>query len=153
MNKNTWYWVIGIVVVLLIIWGVYAANHNSSQPAAPSSPTSSQSTDQTMNASSTAAAPSPSPAAPAKLTYGAAINAYKFRFQFSQCHGNPGTIDMKKGSPLMLDNRDNAAHTIKADNQSFRVGPLDYVVFNTSAVGTFTVTCDGGGAAKLTVEK
>ncbi|HYV33891.1 MAG TPA: hypothetical protein VE973_03530 [Candidatus Limnocylindria bacterium] len=95
-----------------------------------------------------------------KLSYSAAVNTYKYRFQFSQCHGTPGTISVKAGQPVMLDNRDATAHTIKANGQSFRIAAHDYAVIYPYSITKgnvdltlSNVSCDGGGAATLNVEK
>jgi len=156
MDKKYTYIALGVVVLLLI---VYAVSRNSG----------SNSTSQTNNQEQAAAPqPSPSPATstptpsptPAKLSYGAAINAYKFRFQFTQCHASPGMISVPKNTPVMLDNRDKVAHTIKANGQSFRIAGDDYALIYpqlTTGSGVnladSNVTCDGGGAGTLNVEK
>ncbi len=157
MNDNkAWYVAIGVVILALIIWGIYAIN-KSDIPAN----TTTQTTQNTPNnnadqtASTTPeATTTPVTGAPAKkLSYGQAVNAYKFRFQFLQCHGNPGTLAVKQGTVVMLDNRDAVAHTIKADKQTFKIAGYDYALLHTSALGDLFITCDGGGAAKLNVQK
>src|SRR6266404_3384722 len=113
-------WTVGGIVVLAII--VFALSRHSTK--APQ--TMDQNSQQTQNAATTTPPQTKAPAP--KLSYGAAVNAYKYRFQFSQCHGNPGSLTVKKGSPVMLDNRDAVAHTIKANGQSFRIAGYDYAV-------------------------
>lgn len=95
-----------------------------------------------------------------KLSYGDAIAAYKFRFQFVNCSANPGTMSVKSGTAVMLDNRDKVAHTIKVNGITTKIAPLDYVVIYPKSVtsGTPTaaspnMTCDGGGSGVLNVEK
>ncbi len=102
---------------------------------------------------------SPTPTG-SKLSYGEAIKTYKYRFQFSNCHATPGTISVKKGQPVMLDNRDKVAHTIKANGQSFRIAGYNYALVYPAIVTKDNVdltlsniTCDGGGAGTLNVEK
>lgn len=157
MNKKVW--IVVLVLILAIAAGVWLGQTKKS--ATPGSgQTSGNPTPQTGPSPAPQAAtpaPAPSPTVkvspPPKLDYGTAISTYNFRIQFSQCHGNPGTMNVSKGTPVMLDNRDNVAHTIKADNQTFRIAALDYVVFASSAIGTFNTLCDGGGAGTLTVQK
>ena len=76
------------------------------------------------------------------------------------CHGNPGTISVKRNTAVMLDNRDKVAHTIKANGQTFRIAGYDYALIYPATVTKdnidltlSNVTCDGGGAAFLNVEK
>lgn len=148
MKNKYLYIALGVVVLLLII---YAARRHSGN-----NQTSSQ---QTNGQNSLAPAPSPSPST-GKLSYGQAVDTYKFRFQFSQCHASPGFLSVKANTPVMLDNRDNVAHTIKANGQSFRIAALDYaVVYPQLPTGAgvnladSNMTCDGGGAGTLNVEK
>ena len=74
-------------------------------------------------------------------------------FQFVNCHGTPGTLSIKHGARIMLDNRDNAAHTFGFNNKLYPVGAFDYVIV-TAPIQPFryTVTCDGGGAAQVYVQ-
>jgi len=154
-NKKTLYIAAGVVVVAIIAYAIYANNRKADNSA---NSYNQQTQNQTSAANSTAA--SASPAAPAKLSYGAAINAYKFRFQFSQCHASPGFLSVKINTPVMLDNRDKVAHTIKADGQSVRIAADDYAVIYpklptgaTANLADSNMTCDGGGAGVLNVEK
>ncbi len=95
-----------------------------------------------------------------KLSYTEAVKTYKFRFQFVKCSGNPGLLSVKRGTPVMLDNRDSKAHTIRANGQSFRIAAYDYAVVypniitrDNTDLTISNVTCDGGGAATLNVER
>jgi hypothetical protein len=88
-----------------------------------------------------------------KLSYEAAIKAYPERFQFSQCQGTPASISVKKGSPVMLDNRDAVAHTISADTQTFKLAGYGYDVFYPAVLGKLPVSCDGKNRVTLNVEK
>ena len=105
-------------------------------------------------ASSTQDKTAEKPAVRKKLPYGEAVNTYAYRIQFSNCSGNPGSISIKKGVALMLDNRDNKAHTFKIGNWTMKVANYDYALFvPTSAnLGFSKILCDGGGAADLNVE-
>lgn len=87
------------------------------------------------------------------LTFTQAIDKYgSTRFEFVNCNGFPGSFTLKKGSKYMLDNRDDAAHTIGVGSQSYKLGALSFAIETASQVGTLNVTCDGGGAAKLIVQ-
>ena len=152
-SKRAAYLVAGVVVLILAALGVYSFTHRDNE-----SSNTAQSPVQQDNASTTVATadtstPASSGRAAAKLAYGDAIKAYPYRFQFSQCHGTPGTMAVKKGSIVMLDNRDPIAHTIVADSQTFKIAGYDYALLHTSALTNINITCDGGGAAKLNVEK
>ncbi len=153
--------VLGIVIILAVVligYAIYERNEEYNQPEGNGQPTAQQGGNPAPQASSTGA--NGVGTGTKKLSYGDAINTYKNRFQFSQCHGNPGIISIKKGQPVMLDNRDKVAHTIKANGQTIRVAAYDYALLypanvtvgNVSADAS-NVTCDGGGAATLNVEK
>jgi hypothetical protein len=87
------------------------------------------------------------------LTYEEAIGKYGgFRFQFVDCHGNPGSMTLKKGGTIMLDNRDEKAHTVKVGTRSYALAAYGYKIATANEVGTINITCDGGGAAQLIVQ-
>ncbi len=149
-NQVYLYTAAGVIVLALAIWGVYAYNHSGSQ-------TGTQQVSLQDNLNNTPAAtttPTSTPASiPEKLSYGAAIQAYPERFQFKLCQGTPATIAVKKGTPVMLDNRDTTAHTFKADTQTFRIAGLDYAVLYPQVLGNLVVTCDSKDRVTLNVEK
>ncbi len=76
-----------------------------------------------------------------------------YRFQFSNCHGTPGSLVVKSGKYFLLDNRDAKAHTFAFAGQSYSVGAYGAAVAAVWKAGTYNITCDGGGAASLTVQK
>ena len=76
-----------------------------------------------------------------------------YRFQFSHCTGTPGSLVVKAGKYFLLDNRDAQSHTFAVAGQSYSVGGYGAAVAAVWKIGTFQITCDGGGAASLTVEK
>lgn len=151
-KKQRLYAYVGVIAVILLalMAGIYAYTHkakNADQPAAQTNqpavtPAASTSTNNNTG----------SVAQPTKIDYGAAVNKYPYRIQFSQCHGTPGTLNVKKGTIVMLDNRDAVAHTIKADKQTFKIAGYDYALMRTSSVSNTNITCDGGGAAVLNVQ-
>jgi hypothetical protein len=87
------------------------------------------------------------------ITYDEAIELYgDYRFQFVDCHGTPGSINMAAGSTFLLDNRDAEAHTIKVGSTSYSVAAYGFRVAKAPKAGTYNITCDGGGAATLKVQ-
>lgn len=152
-SKRAAYLVAGVFVLILAALGVYSFTHRNkgSLNTAPSAIQQDNSNNTPVLADTSAPASSGKTAA--KLSYGDAIKAYPYRFQFSQCHGTPGTMAVKKGSIVMLDNRDPISHTFVADSQTFKIAGYDYALLRTSALTNINITCDGGGAAKLNVEK
>ena len=159
MNDKKYYWTAAIIVILVVA-GVIIYKHNDKVSSPTETNNQQVPQDQQVNASSTDENASTPNNNSGKLSYADAIVKYKNRFQFSQCHGTPGYISVRVGTAVMLDNRDNTAHTIKANGQSVRIAALDYAVIypsRTTADDTSTessnVTCDGGGAATLNVEK
>ncbi|MEI6510442.1 MAG: hypothetical protein WCO25_00180 [Candidatus Uhrbacteria bacterium] len=104
----------------------------------------------------TEAASTPKPktlAVDVPLNYGDAVNEYgDVRFQFVACHGTPGSMVAKKGSVMMLDNRDDKAHVIAMGAATYKLKALDYALAIASETGDLQVTCDGGGAANISVQ-
>ena len=76
-----------------------------------------------------------------------------YRFQFTKCHGTPGTLVVKAGKYFLLDNRDAQSHTFGLAGHSYSVGGYGASVAAVWKTGKYQLTCDGGGAASLTVEK
>ncbi len=75
-----------------------------------------------------------------------------YRFQFDDCHGNPGTLTVKRGKYFLLDNRDDKAAKIGIAGQTYNIAPYSAAVAAVWKVGEHQITCNGGGAAKLNVE-
>lgn len=154
-NTNKTYAYIAGVVVLLILGaiGVYAYSHQNTDDKNTKQPVT-QLQNENNIVSPVATTTNETPAVGTKkLSYGEAIKAYPYRFQFVNCSGNPGSMAVKKGAIVMLDNRDKIAHTIKADGQTFKIAALDYALLRTSAISNTFITCDGGGSAMLNVQK
>jgi plastocyanin len=153
-QKMYTYWGIGIVVVVaLIVWWAIAAHHKNSAPSGTAVSGQAQTAMSPTPTSTPTATPTAATNPAAASTYGAAVAAHPYRIQFSTCHGTPGTLQVAKGDVVMLDNRDAAAHTIVADSQTFKVPGYGWALLHTSAVESSSVTCDGGGAATLNVQK
>jgi hypothetical protein len=95
----------------------------------------------------------PAPAKNLSLTYSDAINLFGgYRFQFTNCSGAPGTLNVTKGSTFLLDNRDDVAHTIKVGAQSYSLGAYGFRIATASTMGANQITCDGKGAAVVNVQ-
>jgi hypothetical protein len=154
MNKKS---LLGGIIVLLLIAGVIIYFQSKKHTASNSS-VNQVDNQQTMTASSSQDTASTTPnqgstGGMKKLSYGDAIKAYPNRIQFVNCGGNPGTVSVKRNTPVMLDNRDKTKHTIKGGGQSFTIAGYDYAVMYPKTEGTFQLTCDGGGSSILNVEK
>jgi hypothetical protein len=96
------------------------------------------------------------PAASASTNYEKALNEYRAKgayFQFVNCAGNPGTLTLKRGTVFMLDNRDSKAHTIKVGKLSYKLAGYGYKLVNPQTLGLNQITCDGGGAAVVNVQR
>ncbi len=88
-------------------------------------------------------------------TYMDALSTYGtkgLRFQFARCSGNPGSLNIKKGVKFMLDNRDSQAHKIGIGSQKYQLQGYDFAVVSITKVGSYIITCDGGGSAQVGVE-
>src|SRR3989344_1209067 len=141
-GMNTGYIIAGVLVLALIVWGIYARNQKNK--TADDNQSTNQ--EQSSNASPTSTEESVDfDLVKVDLSYEKAIKAYPYRFQFSKCSGTPGTLTVKKGSIVMLDNRDAVAHTFKANNQTFKIAGYGYALLKTSAITNANITCDGGG--------
>ncbi|MBL8030286.1 MAG: hypothetical protein JNN11_03490 [Candidatus Doudnabacteria bacterium] len=88
-----------------------------------------------------------------KLNYGEAIKKYPFRIQFANCNGSPGSLSLKRNTALMLDNRDSIAHAVKVAGQTYVIKGYDYALAYIGQEGAYNLTCDGGGAASINIEK
>jgi len=92
----------------------------------------------------------------ATKSYIAALGIYEksgYRFQFSNCSGNPGSLDIKLGTKFMIDNRDNESHEIVIDTKKYQLAAYDFAIVSVQKAGSVNITCDGGGAAHVQVEK
>ena len=164
MENNKKYWVLfavlGVAAIAAFFW--IRAAQKPAQTAKPGTQNQNAGSGSSLNSSSTAEnLPPNSSSTPTsasgqtarKLPYGEAILTYPNRFQFINCSGKPGTIAIKLGVPIMLDNRDNKGHTIKIDGQTVYVKALDYQIVYPKQLGIKQVLCDGGGAAVTNVQK
>lgn len=154
MKKNyTWeaWGVIALVVIIIICLALWLSKQRSENGSGQTPANYNQ--QDNMHASTSPEQNGQGSSGSAKLSYGDAIKKYKYRIQFSQCHGNPGTIALKVNAPLMLDNRDDKTHTIKVASQTYTIKKYDYALAYISKAGVYNLTCDGGGAASVNIEK
>lgn len=139
------------ILVVLIVAGTWLAVRRSHQSNTNQQASSGQ------PATSTASSTPKSGTSSGKTSgYTKAVETYDYRIQFSQCHGSvntvgSGTLSVKKGVRFMLDNRDPVAHTIAYKGVSVRVPGYGYAIESASVIGTYPITCDGGGALSLIV--
>jgi len=78
--------------------------------------------------------------------YGETANTYDgHRFQFSSnCNQvSPNSMVIKKGLKIMLDNREDKAHTFTFIGQKYQVGPYGYVIITAQPSGHYPIFCDG----------
>lgn len=129
-----------------------AADHNNlnNTPVKPA-PTANNKTSRSVKSNNAVVV-----SAAADVRYEAAMEKYDYRLQFSQCHGlvipGNGTIALKQGSAVMLDNRDNVSHVIGLAGRSYTVSAYGFAVVYPRTIGKLMVTCDGKGAAQLLVQ-
>ncbi len=162
-NRNKWI-AIGIIIMLVAVGAIWyaARKRNPTAHNASSEQTNGKEANTTPNAAiatSTSAAPSVNLGAAAKGTaaYTAAVEKYQYRIQFSQCHGvnnitGAGTLAIRQGDKIMLDNRDGTAHTFAWKGGSVRIAGYGYAIETVSVLGQYPITCDGGGAEQLNVQ-
>ena len=74
------------------------------------------------------------------------------RFQFANCSGIPGSLHIKRNTKFMIDNRDNKSHAIGIGAKAYQLAAYDFAIVSVQTVGTFNITCDGGGSAQVGVE-
>ena len=161
MNNKTLAGIVAGVIVVVAV-GAYALSRKHQQPGSSQAPSNQQLTAAQI-ASTTPVSATPTTTPPANKSVSSNTKAYDnaieiygtsgYRFQFSQCHGTPGKLAIKKGSKFMLDNRDSQAHTIVVKSQTFHVPALGFAIVTARDLGTYNIICDGGGAAQLTVEE
>lgn len=94
------------------------------------------------------------PTAPAPTSYSEALSLYGltgYRIQFVNCSASPGSLVVKRGQKFMIDNRDAKAHVIAVGSAKYSLSAYGYRIVSTAQTGTLNITCDGGGAGRLTV--
>lgn len=90
------------------------------------------------------------------FTYSQAVQQYDdlgYRYQFANCSGLPGTFTIKRGVKFMLDNRDSVRHVIGIGTNKYTVPAYGYAIISVNTPNAYYITCDGGGAAEIKVQK
>ncbi|MFA5853853.1 MAG: hypothetical protein WC866_02075 [Patescibacteria group bacterium] len=148
MQKYVPYVLLGVLIGV-VVYGLAARKVNAPVVEQPAQPVeTSPAADVVIGGETEAVAPSAKYPTKA-LPY--IENGY--RFQFSNCRGTPGSLVVKAGKYFLFDNRDAKSHTIAVAGQSYSVGAYGAAVAAVWKPGTYNITCDGGGAASLTVQK
>ncbi len=162
--KKIIYFAVGVVLLAVVwyfIWGkkTEPSVNNQEQKMA----TTTTATTTPIKTAAPAMKKTPIPVkteAPLSATqrYLDAIRVYKsvgYYFQFVNCHGAPGSLVLKKGKKFMLDNRDNQTRKIAIQGgQTFQVKAYDFAIATApSTIGLHYITCDGGGAAAISVQQ
>lgn len=133
---------------------VYLKVQKSSEVISGSDNPNDESVIQPEAGTDTAATPDKKGTQAKPLTYDQAIALYgkDYRFQISNCSSTPGKLNIKAGVKFMIDNRDKAAHTFKIGTLTYKVSGYGFAVATAPAkVGSYFLTCDGGGSAEITV--
>src|SRR3989338_5671853 len=154
--------VIAIVLVLAAI-AIYSWVGNSSDESMEQGPipNSQDSSEIILDASPPPVSPPAKSTTTTKPTdilkqdqeYQAAVAKYQYRFQIVDCHGSPGVLTMKEGSPFMIENKSAASHVFAVGTKKYTIKPYWFVVATAPSAGTYFITCDGGGAARLDSQK
>ncbi len=150
-TKKLLYILGGVVLLGVIAYSVYVNLNKASQSA----PANSTSSSQSAVGGSTQSSGTSKPATKAYLDARKIYQTSGYYFQFVQCHGLPGTLTLKAGSKFMLDNRDGVAHKLAIQGwETFNIGAYGFAIATApSKVGIHYITCDGGGAATILVQK
>lgn len=149
MNK-TYMIVGGVIVLILVIWGIYALNHQNSDVAVNNTnqPTSQDNSANTVVPDSTATSGvGTNPSGAATKSYQAALLKYaKSRIQFTGCQATPSNLVLKNPATIMLDNRSNAVNKIVIDAKTYNLAAYGYqiVTLNESVLTAHSyIDCNG----------
>jgi hypothetical protein len=61
-------------------------------------------------------------------------------------------MNIKKDTNFMLDNRDNKTHIFGIGKKTYTLNAYDFALVNVQKPGDYFITCDGGGAAKVSIQ-
>ena len=173
MKKNLIYIGAGIAVLALVVIVFFGLRkpktiiidesaRNSSENNTVTTNTEAKTLTQTAEKkpqTTTPTAPKPAVKLPAiskaaPQSYIEAAEKYKksgYYLQFFPCQATPGSLIVKQGSKVMLDNRDSKAHSIGIKSDKYLIASYNYAIATLNHIGTNNVTCDGGGSAVITV--
>ena len=164
-SRPNYGWMVAGIVVVIVIAGGFWANRSVSTPqpaVVPENPpilsdngTPAESLTPAVNVAKPVVK---KPVPKASALYQSALALYGdkgtgFRIQFDNCHGTPGELTFKKGTKLMLDNRDDVEHTFIVAHTGLNIKAYDFAVITANTIGKWYITCDGGGAATIDVQK
>jgi hypothetical protein len=159
MQKKYWAIAAAVVVIIVIVL-VASRNSKNNSPSGTSQENQQPISQSTSTSPSATTTPTSTPVTTGgssnNLSYNQALAIYGkngYRIQFAKCSGNPGHLAIKQGVKFMLDNRDNAVHTIVVKSQTFHLGKYGFAIATAKDLGVYNITCDGGGSAQLNVEK
>jgi hypothetical protein len=132
VSKKYIYIVVGIVVLAIAAWGIYAYNHqnnnttdNTQQAVVPGNSNNTQPATATPETANT-------PLHTVKQYEAALITYAKVRIQFLACQARPNTMTLKNPATIMLDNRSTTVSKIMIDKRSYYVPGLDYMIVTIS---------------------
>ncbi len=164
MKKNEFIWLgVGVLGLFLVVFLVarstktnQPADQQSNKPSASNTPATNQPSATTTRATAKPAVtkPSVSTGQTAMPSYIQALSTYQksgYYIQFFPCQASPGSLIVKRGSKVMLDNRDNKTHVIGIRSVRYSIGSYNFAIATVDSLGTNYVTCDGGGSAQITV--
>lgn len=166
-NKTLYIWLgIGGIFLVFVIFilarnspnseinkSEYSNTASSTEQTASSSPATASTTNQTAKIPVIKRPPVPT-GQTASESYLQALKIYKnsgYYLQFYPCQATPGTLTVKKGSKIMLDNRDSKTHVIGIKSVKYNIGSYNFAIATLNTLGTNYITCDGGGSAQITV--
>ncbi|OGM97964.1 MAG: hypothetical protein A2735_00815 [Candidatus Yanofskybacteria bacterium RIFCSPHIGHO2_01_FULL_41_21] len=131
MNKT---WI--VVIVVAIVAGAWWLNKGSSDLSlSPDTSTSPTPVGATKTPAVSKATPKASPTVTSSLSYTQLVAQYgSNRIQFDQdCHGTPGSMVLKSGTSILLDNRSNKTQVISLNGASYTLVPYGYRVVTVSS--------------------
>lgn len=161
-NNKYALWIGAAILVTLVGYAFTRQPAEQKQPETPTQPIEAATTTNNVVITTSTAEIKTSPAqipttkpkiAGSATAYQKAVESNSYRFQFSNCHGNPGTLTLKQGVKVMLDNRDAATHTFGFGGAKYTVKGYSFVIVTAPKAGTHYITCDGGGAAQMITQK
>ena len=159
MNNSQKMWLTLGSIVLAIVLIVGIAKKMTTQAPNSSVPTNESSSNQAVTPPSTTPTPPTLKASlyqgTSSLKYEDALRAYSAsRFQFADCRNvAPISMVVKRGTKIMLDNRDDLAHTFGIAGTNYRISGYHFLLVGTPIAGTYTLMCDGVNSVRLQIEK
>ncbi len=85
-------------------------------------------------------------------TYEQAQARYTKRLEITRCGQHERTLNLKKGYPFMLENRDTETHTFSFDGQTYELPSGDFALAIAATSGSLEVACDGEASGRVVVK-